>query len=254
MGFIVSLGFLELPLWGCLFLAFVPPALIALLGYRLSKKIEQKNDNLMTSLARFTGAALVFICAFLVGTLWTQTTAFLDGWRVEYRAAKELQRTADSLSGARGDAITSAVDDYLRAVKDTEVAPEQEWGAMWEGSDQASAALVKVHRTSERTAVDLPALDATDLRAADQKLLAARDQRFERSVRDGTPLVIFFVVLLLAWTAALCLSMYPMGSQRWVKVFQTCVIVVVIGLVQLPVYYLIGSAPMREFVYNLIPS
>lgn len=250
----MSLGFLELPLWGCIVLAFVPPALIALLGYKLSKKVEQKNDNLMTTLARFTGAALVFISAFLIATLWTQTTSYLDGWRVEYRSAKELQRTANMLIGKKSQTINTAVDEYLQAVKDEEVAPLQDWAAMWEGSEKASQALLKVQKATESSTAGLPALEAEDLRAAEAKLAEARDQRFVRSVRAGTPLVIFFVVLLLAWVAALCLSMYPMGSQRWVKIFQTTVIVVVIGLVQLPVYYLIGSQPMREFVYTLIQT
>lgn len=248
----MSLGFLELPLWGCILLALVPPTLIALVGYRLSKRIDQKNDNLMTSLSRFSGAALVFISAFLVANLWTQTTAFLEGWRVEYRSAKELQRSADLLIGDKSDQITSAVDDYLRAVRENEVTPPQDWVSMWQGSEQASKAMIDIQRATAETAQGLPAFEASNLQAAQQRLVTARDQRFARSIQAGTPVVIFFVVLLLSWAAALCLSMYPMGSQRWVKIFQTTMAIVVITLVQLPVYYLIGSGPVREFVYELI--
>lgn len=70
-----------MPFWACLVLAFRPVAIFAALGLRLSWRIERTNDNLMTTMARFSGAALVFVCAFLIGTLWSQTTAVVQGWQ-----------------------------------------------------------------------------------------------------------------------------------------------------------------------------
>lgn len=248
----MSLGFLNLPLWGCILLAFVPPALLALVGFRLSSKIEQKSDNLMTTLARFSGAALVLICAFLISTLWNQNTQFLEAWRAEYHAAQELQRSAALVTAGGGEAVKVAVDDYLRAVRDTEIQTNRDWVDLWRGSDAAAAALLEVQIATEATVAGLPSLQAKELRDGEQGLINARDARFERGIQPGTPLVILFVVLLLAWAAALSLSMYPMPNQRWVKVFQTCMVVFIVGMIQLPVYYLFGSGPVSEFVYGLI--
>lgn len=249
----MSLGFLELPLWACIIVAFVPPALIALLGLRLSRRIDRANDNLMTTLARFSGAALVFISAFLVGTLWPQTTSALEAWRVEYHAAKQLQRSAGLLADEQGIPISQAVDGYLYAVRDHETAMSADWAQLWQGSDQGIEALWKIGVAIEEGAPQMPAGAPKDLREGVEKLVTAREQRFQSGVQPGTPLVMFMIVLLLAWTATLCLSLYPSGGQPWVKRLQATVVVIVVGLVQLPVYYLLGTGPVREFVAGLIP-
>lgn len=247
----MPLGFVDLPLWQCVVLAFLPPTVIAVIGWFLSKRITQANDNVMTSISRIAGAALVFICAFMVATLWQQTTTFLDGWRSEYRAATELQRTADILSATQANDVHRSVAAYMRAVHDTEVEPPNDWATIWQGSQEATLALIETAAVTEKTAASLPPDQAKELRTGMQVLEDARVHRFERGIQPGSPAVIILVVLLLAWSTILILSLYPGSQQRGVKMFQTVMSVVIVGLVQVPVYYLIGTGAVQEFVAGL---
>lgn len=247
----MPLGFADLPLWQCFLLAFLPVIIIAVIGAVLSPRVKQSNDNLMTSVGRISGAALVFICSFMIITLWQQTTSFLESWRGEYRAAVELQRTADVVVGSKNTSVQNAVTDYVRAVHDTEVQPAGDWKGYWQGSPEATQALIAAAAAAETTAATLPPDQALELRNGIQRLEDARVQRFERSVQPGAPTVILFTVMLLAWCTTLILGLYPQGGQRGVKTFQVTMTIVVIGLLQVPVYYLIGTGPVRQFVSDL---
>lgn len=243
-----------MPFWACLVLAYTPVAIFAALGLRLSWRIERTNDNLMTTMARFSGAALVFVCAFLIGTLWSQTTAVVQGWQAEYRAAVELQRSAELVAGDQAGAIHDSVDEYLRTARDTETTKSVDTRAVWQGSDEAARAIADLGLTVDTIADGLQPDSAKNLRTSAEHLLQARNDRFDRALQPGVPLAILGVVLLLACTATLSLSMYPSGGQPWVKRMQVAVVVLVARLVQLPVYYLIGNGPVHSFVVALIPG
>ncbi|MFN8126292.1 MAG: hypothetical protein U0R64_07285 [Candidatus Nanopelagicales bacterium] len=246
------MAFHDLPWWGCVLLAFIPPAIIAFIAYRLSQRVNRDNDNLMTSAGRFSGAALVFLCAFLVGTIWTQTTAYLEGWRVEYRTALELQRAAEILAPNTSKPLVAAVDNYLTAVRDHEVDPDQPWQDRWTGAPAVTDAALATNSALTTLSATMPRHDAAALTAIGDRLIQARDRRVELSLQPGVPDLVMIVVMLLAWCATLCLAMFPPTSQLGVKRFQTIMIVVIVGLVQVPVYYLGATESVNEFVTTLL--
>lgn len=240
-----------MPLWACVLIAFLPPALIAVVAFQLSGRIDRANDNLMTSLVRIAGAALVVVCGFLLGTLWAQTSAYLEGWRGEYRAALELQRAVEILAPGEGEAVDAAVRDYLVAVRDTEIGMSGGSGSIWAGSTEATRALLATGEQLTALADGQSRTVVAELQASAERLLSARDRRLELGVPPGVPLVVLIAIALLAWAAVLALSLYPATPQRRVKALQTALVVLIIGLVQLPVYYLSGSGPVREYVTSL---
>lgn len=245
-----QLFFAEMTPWAAIALAFVPVAVIATITAFLSHRIDRANDNLMTSIARVSGAALVFISAFTIATIWQQTSAHLNDVAAEFSASLNLERVAETATTPEAtEAVLAALGNYANQVYDHELGG----GVSFRGSDEGNAAFSQVRAqvsASQQQAGSTEA--ATSLESALTKLTDARAKRLDFNGQPGVPIVVILTIMLLAWTVTAVLGIYPLADQGWVKAFQVTALVTVVGLIQLPIYYLGSTESTHELVIGLL--
>ena len=242
--------FADLSPWAAILLAFLPVAVIATGTAFLSHRIDRANDNLMTSIARLSGAALVFISAFTIATIWQQTSAHLNDVAAEYSASLNLERVAESTTTPEAAAgVLAALANYGEQIYDHELGG----GVSFRGSEQGNAAFSEVRRqVSAASQVATAADGATSLQSALTKLGDARAKRLDFNGQPGIPIVVVLAIMVLAWTVTAVLGLYPVADQGWVKAFQVTAVVTVVGMIQLPIFYLGSTQSTHELVIGML--
>lgn len=247
--------FSSLSSWGAVLLAFVPPAVIAVVLARFSSRIDRSNDNLMTSVLRVSGSALVFITAFTIATVWQQASAYVNEVHTEYSAARTLARAASlELPADKAEAVASALDGYLSVAADVEFAqplsPTEPPPAQ-EAFEQAVSEIVQALPAEGAATTATSGLKAASTQTRLDELISARDARVDRNNQPGVPLVVALAVMILSWIVVALLALYP-GTQGWVKALHVSVSVTVVGLIQLPLYYLGSNDSTRDLLGYMI--
>ncbi|MEI6622271.1 MAG: hypothetical protein WCP28_10230 [Actinomycetes bacterium] len=235
---------------GVLALSLIPVMIFAVGGATLSTKVGVGNDNLLTSVLRIVGGALVFVSAFTVANLWQQADKYLYEVTAEYAAGWDLDGAVQAAAPpAAADAVTAVLRSYRDEVARTEIGRH----VPPEGSTESRAAFaaVQAQTTKAVAQASTPELGA-NIKDAMKTLTDARSKRVDYPELAGLPGVIVVTIMLLAWIAALLLGVYPGGGQRWVKVVQTSAAVVALCMIQVAVFYLATRAGMTEVVqYSL---
>lgn len=256
--------FSSLSSWGCVLLAFGPASVIAIVVARFSSRIDRSNDNLMTSILRVSGGALVFLTSFAIATVWQQASSYLNEVHSEYAAARALAREAGlELPGDQAEIVSSALDGYMSAAmtkefsqpfSPTEDPPAQgEFEVAVEAIAKAAATAGTATGTSAGQTNATAAVTGTSVSSRLDALIAARDTRVDRNSQPGVPLVVALTVMFLAWIVVALLSLYP-GTQPRVKAMHVTMAVLVVGLVQLPLLYLGSNNSTRELLGQMISS
>lgn len=241
--------------WGAVLLAFLPTSIIAMVLARFSSRIDRSNDNLMTSILRVSGSALVFITAFTIATVWQQASAYVNEVHTEYAAARTLAHAATlQLSADQAEQVASALDGYLA------VAAQQEFSQPLSPTapppaqnefDQAVAAIAALMPADAAQSSSGTSTKASSMGTRLDDLITARDNRLDRNNQPGVPLVVALTVVLMAWIVVALLALYP-GTQGWVKALHVTAAVTVVGLVQLPLLYLGSNESTRELLGHMI--
>lgn len=242
--------FADLSPWACILTAFLPVTVIATITAFLSHRIDRANDNLMTSIARLSGASLVFISAFTIATAWQQTSAHLNDVAAEYSATLNLERVSEAATTPESAAaVMAALTTYGTEIYDYELGG----GVSFRGSEQGNAAFANVRTQVAAARQTATSTDgATNLQNALTKLADARSKRLDFNGQPGIPMVVLLIIMLLAWTVTAVLGIYPMAGQGWVKALQVTAVVTVVGLIQLPIYYLGSTASTHELVIGML--
>ncbi|MFN8125553.1 MAG: hypothetical protein U0R64_03470 [Candidatus Nanopelagicales bacterium] len=235
---------------GCLTLAFVPVTLFAVIGAVLSPRVPAGNDATLTAVLRIGGGALVFIAAFLIGNLWSQANTYLAEVTAEYAAGWNLDDAVkEAVPATQAEAMTVALRTYREEVRATEIGTH----VPPDGSPEAQRAFATVLAEAHRARADAAATQdgAAVARAADE-LSDARDQRVTYPELAGLPGVVIITILVLAWIVSFLMGLFPWSGSRAVKTIQTGAAIVVIGLIQLAVFYLATRAGLIEIIeYSL---
>lgn len=237
--------------WFCLALSFIPVAVIAVLGSLLSRRVKASNENLVTSVLRFGGGALVFVAAFTIGGLWQQTNLYLGEVTAEYAAGIDLRETVKQTNSP---STAAAVESALKAYRDQVAQTEIGLHIPLSGSTESRDALAEVHAQVDKAIIAAPTPeDSTSIRHAVRALDEARADRVDYPERAGVPGVVIMTIMVLSWIVALLVGIFPAGEQRWVKAIQVGTGVIMIGLIQMAVYYLATQSGVVEVLQNSLP-
>ncbi|MDP3971503.1 MAG: hypothetical protein Q8P61_01145 [Candidatus Nanopelagicales bacterium] len=237
--------------WFCLALSFIPVTVIAVLGSLVSSRARMTNDNLLSSVLRFGGGALVFVAAFTIGGLWQQTNLYLGEATAEYAAGIDLRDTVRQTSSP---STAAAVESALKAYRDQVAQTEIGLHIPLSGSTESRDALTEVHAQVEKAMIEAPTPeDKTSIGHAVRAMDKARADRVDYPERAGVPGVVIMTIMVLSWVVALLVGVYPTGGQKWVKVIQVGTGIIMIGLIQLPVYYLATQSGVVEVLQNSLP-
>lgn len=247
--------FSSLSSWGVILLAFGPTSVIAIVLARFSGRIDRSNDNLMTSILRVSGAALVFLTSFTIATVWQQASTYLNEVHTEYASAASLAREAAlELTPEAAETVSSALDGYLATVAQLEfsqpispVAPPPAQADF----ERAVAAIAAASANASASPTAAATVSSTSVASRLDAFIAARDARLDRNSQPGVPLVVALTVIMLAWIVVALLALYP-GTQPRVKALHVTLAVTVVGLVQLPLLYLGSNNSTRELLGQMI--
>lgn len=242
--------FEDLPPFATIALCVVPVAIIAAVVAPFSSKVDRSNDNLMTSIARLSGAALVFISAFTIATIWGQTNVYLNEASAEFKAEYSVVRIAEEvLPEADAQTINTAATAYGQAVLAYELGAR----VPIQGSQQAITALKDMRSTIDAVKPNATTPQgAQELSDAMKALGTAREARLDHSGQPGIPSAVQLAVMLLAWTTTAVLALYPGTQQGWVKAIQVTAMVTVVSLIQIPLMYLSSRASVLELVHAML--
>ena len=199
---------------------------------------ERANDNVMTTAARFVGAAFIFLGSFANVTAWQGAGAATSTLKGELNSLSAL---AESIREYESDPVLDdalgAIVTYVERVQATELAPGSRAGTRPPtGESESGAASLSADDAANDIRTAVVSIEVSEL-ITDQdvgRMFALVDEfQRVRSDRRSTswPVVsgvVMASLLIVTLAALLVIGLYPSGPSRglkWLQVLTSCAVV-----------------------------
>ena len=191
---------------------------------------ERANDNVMTTAARFVGAAFIFLGSFANVTAWQGAGAAASTLKEELNSLSAL---AESITEYESDPVLddalNAIVTYVERVKATELAPGSRAGTRPPaGQSETGAASLSADEAANDVRSAVVAIEVSEI-ISDQdvgRMFALVDE-FQRARSDrrstSWPVVsgvVMVSLLIVTLAALLVIGLYPSGPSRGLKWLQ----------------------------------